>query len=258
MRVDVVFGGAGFTSADVAGRLVAVIDVLRASSSIAAALANGARAVIPLDSSGDAVERAKAFERSDVRLAGERKMLPIPGFDFGNSPGEFTRETVEGKTVIMTTTNGTAAIMSAQGARDVVIASYVNYTAVLAMLFCCVGDSITGFVGALMYDVLGARKTLIREYGRVMLPLRPASVIADVRHAIRHRKSPLLMVVMFISCAATGLIMYPALAPAFISAGAIGAVAADAFAWRFFGLTLNDDLTITLAAGGAMTLLAIL
>lgn len=134
MRVDVVFGGAGFTSADVAGRLVAVIDVLRASSSIAAALANGARAVVPLDSSGDAVERAKAFERSDVRLAGERKMLPIPGFDFGNSPAEFTREAVEGKTVIMTTTNGTAAIMSAQGARDVVIASYVNYTPVLAML----------------------------------------------------------------------------------------------------------------------------
>lgn len=134
MRVDVVFGGAGFTSADVAGRLVAVIDVLRASSSIAAALANGARAVVPLDSSGDAVERAKAFERSDVRLAGERKMLPIPGFDFGNSPAEFTREAVEGKTVIMTTTNGTAAIMSAQGARDVVIASYVNYTPVLAVL----------------------------------------------------------------------------------------------------------------------------
>lgn len=131
-------------------------------------------------------------------------------------------------------------------------------TAVLAMLFCCMGDSITGLAGALMYDVLGARKTLIREYGRVMLPLRPASVIADVRHAIRHRKSPLLMAVMFISCAATGLIMYPALALAFISAGAIGAVAADAFAWRFFGLTLNDDLTITLAAGGAMTLLAIL
>jgi 2-phosphosulfolactate phosphatase len=134
MRIDVVFGGAGFTSADVAGRLVAVIDVLRASSSIAAALANGARAVIPLDSSGDAVERAKTFERSEVRLAGERKMLPIPGFDFGNSPAQFTREAVEGKTVIMTTTNGTAAIMSAQGARDVVIASYVNYTAVLAML----------------------------------------------------------------------------------------------------------------------------
>jgi 2-phosphosulfolactate phosphatase len=134
VRVDVVFGGAAFAPFDMTGRLVAVIDVLRASTTIAAALANGARAVIPLENSDDVVRTAKAFERSDVRLAGERKMLPIPGFDLGNSPGDFTRDAVEGKTVIMATTNGTPAIASAQGARDVVIASYVNYTVVLAMM----------------------------------------------------------------------------------------------------------------------------
>jgi 2-phosphosulfolactate phosphatase len=134
MRLDVVFGGAAFAPFDVTGRLVAVIDVLRASSTIAAALANGARAVIPLENSDDVVRTAKAFERRDVRLAGERKMLPIPGFDLGNSPGDFTREAVEGKTVIMSTTNGTPAIAAAQGARDVVIASYVNYTPVLTMM----------------------------------------------------------------------------------------------------------------------------
>jgi 2-phosphosulfolactate phosphatase len=134
MRMDVVFGGASLTPADVTGRVVAVIDVLRASTSIAAALANGARAVIPLESSDAVVTRAKAFERSDVKLAGERKMLAIPGFDFGNSPREFTREAIEGKTVLMTTTNGTPAIANTQGARDVVIASYVNYTPVLTML----------------------------------------------------------------------------------------------------------------------------
>src|SRR5581483_9813887 len=97
-------------------------------------LANGARAVIPLESSEEVVTRSKAFERSDVLLAGERRMLPIPGFDLGNSPLQFTRETVEGKTVLMTTTNGTPAIGTTAGARDVVIASYVNYTAVLTML----------------------------------------------------------------------------------------------------------------------------
>lgn len=134
MRIDVLFGAASVAPSDVAGRVVAVIDVLRASTSIATALANGARTVIPLESSDEVVTRAKAFERSDVRLAGERRMLPIPGFDFGNSPREFTRETVEGKTVLMTTTNGTPAIANTQGARDVVIASYVNYTAVLTML----------------------------------------------------------------------------------------------------------------------------
>jgi len=134
VRVDVVFGGAAFAPFDVTGRLVAVIDVLRASTTIAAALANGARAVIPLENSDDVVRTAKAFERSDVRLAGERRMLPIPGFDLGNSPRDFTRDAVEGKTIIMATTNGTPAIAAAQGARDVVIASYVNYTVVLAMM----------------------------------------------------------------------------------------------------------------------------
>jgi 2-phosphosulfolactate phosphatase len=135
VRIDVVFGEASLLAEQVKGRVVAVIDVLRASSTIAAALTNGARAVIPFESSEEVVTRAKAFERSDVRLAGERKMKAIPGFDFGNSPLEFTREAVEGKTVLMTTTNGTPAITAAaQGARDVVVASYVNYTPVLTML----------------------------------------------------------------------------------------------------------------------------
>jgi 2-phosphosulfolactate phosphatase len=113
---------------------VAVVDVLRASTTIAVALSNGARTVIPLESSEDVVTRAKTFERADLRLAGERKMLPIPGFDLGNSPREFTREAVEGKTVLMATTNGTGAITAIQGARDVIVASYVNFSAALTML----------------------------------------------------------------------------------------------------------------------------
>src|SRR4051812_38657489 len=134
MRIDVVLGGTPIAPGDVSGRLVVVIDVLRASTTIAVALANGARAVVPLETSDEVVTRSKALERADVRLAGERRMLPIPGFDFGNSPREYTREAVEGKTILFTTTNGTVAIAKAQGARDVVIASYVNYSAVLTML----------------------------------------------------------------------------------------------------------------------------
>ncbi|HEX4682719.1 MAG TPA: 2-phosphosulfolactate phosphatase [Gemmatimonadaceae bacterium] len=134
MRVDVFFGGQMIAPPDVAGRVVVVIDVLRASTSIATALSNGARAVIPFETSEEAVTRAKAFERSEVKLAGERRMRAIAGFDLGNSPLEFTREAIEGKTVLMSTTNGTPAIVNSAGARDIVIASYVNYTAVLTML----------------------------------------------------------------------------------------------------------------------------
>ncbi len=134
MRVDVFFGIQTVTAADIANRVVAVIDVLRASTSITIALANDAKNVIPFDSSEEAVNRSKSFERSEVRLAGERKMLAIPGFDLGNSPREFTRDAVEGKTILMSTTNGTATLAGVTGARDVLVASYVNLSAVLAML----------------------------------------------------------------------------------------------------------------------------
>lgn len=134
MRVDVYFGVQGLQPTSVQNRLVAVIDVLRASTVAAIALANGARAVVPLESSDEVITRSKGFDRSEVRLAGERKMNAIPGFDLGNSPREFTREAVEGKTVLFTTTNGTGAFLAVQGARDVVVASYVNFSAVLTMM----------------------------------------------------------------------------------------------------------------------------
>lgn len=134
MRVDVFFTPQEVAPGDVAGRVVAVVDVLRASTSIAVALENGARAVIPLASSEEVVSRAKNLARSEVKLAGERKSQQISGFDYGNSPLEFTRENVDGKTILMSTTNGTNAILAVQGARDVLIASYVNFSAVLSML----------------------------------------------------------------------------------------------------------------------------
>ena len=134
MRLDVVFGGQHLAPADIQGRVVLVIDVLRASTTVAVALANGARAIIPFESSDEVIDRAKQFERDDVLLAGERKMHVIAGFDLGNSPREYTAASVEGKTVLLTTTNGTVALAGLQGARDVVVASYVNYSAVSAMI----------------------------------------------------------------------------------------------------------------------------
>ena len=134
MRVDVYFGAAGIAPADVHGREVAVVDVLRASTTIAVALSNGARNVIPFDSADEVITRAKSFERGEILLAGERKMVAVPGFDLGNSPREFTRDVVEGKSILFTTTNGTAALIAAQGAREALVASYVNFSPVLATL----------------------------------------------------------------------------------------------------------------------------
>lgn len=134
MQIDVFFGPEAIVQSDVTGRAVAVIDVLRASTSIAVALDNGARAIIPFADSEEVVTRAKAFERTDVRLAGERKSQPIPGFDLGNSPAQYTREAVEGKTILMATTNGTGAVTATSGARDVIVSSYVNFSASMSFL----------------------------------------------------------------------------------------------------------------------------
>ena len=134
MRLDVFYTPVQAKIADTAGRLVVIVDVLRASTTVATALGNGAKTVMPLEGADEVISRSKEFHRSQIILAGEQKMLPITGFDLGNSPQDFTKKAVEGKTILITTTNGTRALLGVQGARDIVIASYVNFTAVLAMM----------------------------------------------------------------------------------------------------------------------------
>jgi len=134
LRIDVHFNASATGHPDLHDRVVLVVDVLRASTTIAAALANGARAVVPLEGVDEAIARAKSLERSEVLLAGERKMKPIRGFDLGNSPREFSADVVNGKTIVMTTTNGTAALSGTAGALEVVVGAFANYSAVLAWL----------------------------------------------------------------------------------------------------------------------------
>jgi 2-phosphosulfolactate phosphatase len=134
VRLDVFFTPNQAKSPETTGRLVVIIDVLRASTTVATALGNGAKTVIPLEGADEVIARSKEFARSQILLAGEQKMHPIAGFDIGNSPQAFTPKAVEGKTILITTTNGTRALLGVQGARDIVIASYVNFTAVLALM----------------------------------------------------------------------------------------------------------------------------
>jgi 2-phosphosulfolactate phosphatase len=110
----------------------AVIDVIRATSTIATALARGARGVRPVAG----VEEAFALKKlqPDALLAGERGGRPLHGFDLGNSPYEMTAERVGGRELILTTTNGTQALAACAGARAVVTASFLNLDAVAARL----------------------------------------------------------------------------------------------------------------------------
>ncbi len=114
--------------------MAVMIDVLRASSTICAALAAGAKEVIPFKSVAEA-KRVKAKLGEAAVLAGERKGLKVPGFDAGNSPAEFTPETVKRKTLLLATTNGTQALLKASFATKAYVGCLLNERAVsLALL----------------------------------------------------------------------------------------------------------------------------
>lgn len=118
---------------DLRAMTVVVIDVLRASTTITTALAAGARQIIPCREIDDARRIAAEFG-GDCLLGGERGGLPIDGFDLGNSPAEYNRERVAGKTIVFTTTNGTKAMQRCRLADTVVIGSFVNLAAVCRLL----------------------------------------------------------------------------------------------------------------------------
>lgn len=114
---------------DLEGKLVVVIDVLRATTTITHALAAGATQVVPCLEIEEA-RRIASDLGTNVVLGGERGGLPIAGFDLGNSPAEYTRDRVAGKSVVFTTTNGTRAMQRCRHAARVLVGSFVNFSAV--------------------------------------------------------------------------------------------------------------------------------
>jgi 2-phosphosulfolactate phosphatase len=114
------------------GSLAIIVDVLRATTVMVHALANGCKWVIPCGEIDEAEAIASSLPPGTALLAGERQGVPIPGFDLGNSPSEFTREACAGKTLVMTTTNGTRAILASLESDRIYIASFANFTATIA------------------------------------------------------------------------------------------------------------------------------
>ncbi|HEY5811595.1 MAG TPA: 2-phosphosulfolactate phosphatase [Terrimicrobiaceae bacterium] len=125
---------AALTQLDLSATTCVVFDVLRATSTMAVALSNGAKAILPVASISEALTIRS--QRPDVLLVGERDGVRIPldltggiAFCLGNSPREFTSEIVSGKTIVMTTTNGTRAFRAAVHASRVLVASFLNLAA---------------------------------------------------------------------------------------------------------------------------------
>jgi 2-phosphosulfolactate phosphatase len=141
-KLDVLFTPAEYATLpgrDLSGTTCVVFDVLRATSTMLTALANGAEAVLPVSEIADAV--AIRRQRPDVLLAGERHGLKITAaqsggvdFDLGNSPREFTPERVAGRVIVTTTTNGTRALRACSGAGRVLVGALFNLRALTEAL----------------------------------------------------------------------------------------------------------------------------
>ncbi len=104
--------------------IVVIIDILRATSAICTAFEHGAEKIIPVAS----LEEAKEWKSKGFLVGAERDAIPLPGFDFGNSPFSYMGDAVKDKTIVITTTNGTQAIDAAKDAYKVVIGSFLNIT----------------------------------------------------------------------------------------------------------------------------------
>lgn len=110
--------------------IVVVIDIFRASTSICYGIANGAEAIIPVSE----VEECLSYKSAGFSLAAERNGAVVEGFEFGNSPFSYTEERVKGKTIVLTTTNGTKAIKESVHASKIIVGSFLNLDAVCTWL----------------------------------------------------------------------------------------------------------------------------
>ena len=128
---------------DLNNSVVVIIDILRATSTIATALYNGAKAVIPVDSVAECIRIGKQIEGI---TAGERDGKIAEGLEYGNSPFEYPRSFVENKTLVLTTTNGTRLLQMAldKNAQTIIIGAFVNLETVCDYLYGCEQNVILG------------------------------------------------------------------------------------------------------------------
>lgn len=134
MKVDIIISADDINESKIENKVVVVIDMFRATSVIVTALNNGCKEVVPYLTIEETLEHAKKLNREDYILGGERRAVKIEDFDLSNSPLEYTKERVENKTILMTTTNGTRTLTKSTTAKKVLIAAMINAKAVAKRL----------------------------------------------------------------------------------------------------------------------------
>ena len=143
MQIEVCYSPLSFPLYQNPNAIVVVIDVLRATSAITTAFYHGVSKMIPVSS----IEEALKYKQEGLLVAAERDGEIVDGFDLGNSPFAYMNERVKGKTIAITTTNGTRAIEAASSAKEIIVGSFLNLDIVvqhlkrqkLPVIFLCAG-----------------------------------------------------------------------------------------------------------------------
>ncbi|MBI3742765.1 MAG: 2-phosphosulfolactate phosphatase [Chloroflexi bacterium] len=191
MRIDVAPRAAALAAYDLSRWRVVVMDAVRASTTVAHAIATGAEAVIPMATVEEArscharlVAEAKQTGRPAPLLAGERLGLPLPGFDLGNSPSEFTPERVKGRVIVLTTTNGAVAMAHAAKARETIVGAFANLPAVVRYLVRHGGDVLLVAAGREDAPVLDDT-VCAGMYAAKLAEAVPGAELTDMAHVTR-------------------------------------------------------------------------
>lgn len=164
MNIEVCFTPQAYPLFHNPDSIVVVIDILRATSAITTAFFNGVSKMIPVAS----VEEAASYKKQGYMVAAERNGEILEGFDLGNSPFGYMNAKVKGKTIVITTTNGTQAIEASRQAKKIIIGSFLNQDCVIDylrkekkdVLFVCAGwknkfnMEDTLFSGAIAHDLI--------------------------------------------------------------------------------------------------------
>jgi len=130
--IDVVFTPDLLSFSDLTGKTVVVTDILRATTTISFAVANGATAITPVLTPEDAFRLAA--DQPNTLIGGERGGMKVDGFDLGNSPREYTKAVVSDRQIVLTTTNGTRTLQACRAAEQVFVGSFLNLRAVINQL----------------------------------------------------------------------------------------------------------------------------
>lgn len=129
MKIDVLFTPVQADELFFTGKTTVVIDVLRASSTIITALTNGAKEIVPVGTVEFAVKVSGGIFGGQTLLGGERNTKKIEGFALGNSPSEYTKDIVSGKSIVFYSTNGSRAIVKAKYSANLFVCSFNNMKA---------------------------------------------------------------------------------------------------------------------------------